>query len=170
MPSKMSPETPVLPASFLEPVLSLPSTSDRLQWYMCVLITLSSLNFPDVIPQVYAHLDTHVLSPLSPEDRFAAVRKIREGLIKSTGIVGAGRTGNAIRSLAGCLPEDLREKGSPRSQESEETARKRGREFWTRIYARNPAFDPEASVRASPDYAFVVRGMKSTPPLSSLLP
>lgn len=47
---------------------------------------------------------------------------------------------------------------SPRAMESEETARERGKRFWTNICARNPAFDPEASVRASPDYAFVVRG------------
>jgi len=38
-------------------------------------------------------------------------------------------------------------------------ARERGMAFWTRIYSQNRAFDPEASVRASPDYAFIVRGM-----------
>lgn len=154
----MSAETPTLPTSFLEPVLSLPSTSVRLRWYTCVLVALSSLNYPDVIPQVYSHLDAHLLSALSREDRFAAVRKIREGLIKSTGIVGAARTGNAMRALGGCIPEELREKESPRSKESVEVARQRGMAFWTRIYSQNRAFDPEASVRASPDYAFVVRG------------
>jgi hypothetical protein len=45
-----------------------------------------------------------------------------------------------------------------RAKESDEKARERGWKFWTNIYARYPAFDPEASVRASPDYAFVVRG------------
>jgi alkylhydroperoxidase/carboxymuconolactone decarboxylase family protein YurZ len=125
---------------------------------MCVVVALSSLNFPDVIPQVYDHLDTNVLSKLSAEDRFSHVCRLREGLIKSTGIVGAARTGNAMRTLANCVPEHLREKESPRSKESEEVARARGKAFWTRIYSRNKAFDPEASVRASPDYAFVVRG------------
>ena len=155
----MSAGTPTLPASFLQPVLSLPSTSVRLRWYTCVLVGLSSLNYPDVIPQVYSHLDAHVLSALSLEDRFAAVRKIREGLIKSTGIVGAARTGNAMRTLGSCIPEELREKESPRSQESVEVARQRGLTFWSSIYSQNRAFDPGASVRASPDYAFVVRGM-----------
>lgn len=154
----MSVETPILPASFFDTVLSLPSTSIRLRWYMCVIVTLSSLNYPDVIPQVYDHLDTHVLSSMSPEDRFVAVRQVREGLIKSTGIVGACRTGNAMRTLSICIPEELRETESPRSKESDEIARKRGKEFWSNIYARNSAFDPEASVRASPDYAFIVRG------------
>ncbi|KAL3475209.1 hypothetical protein BJX99DRAFT_230194 [Aspergillus californicus] len=148
--------TPTLPASFWEPVPALPPTA-RLRWYMCVLVSLSSLNYPDVIPQVYAHADNHLLSALSPDDKFAAVRQLREALIKSTGIVGAGRTGNAIRALASCIPAELRETEAPRAQESDEEARKRGREFWSRIYSRNRAFDPEASVRASPDYTFVVR-------------
>ena len=84
---------------------------------------------------------------------------MREGLIKSTGIVGAARTGNAMRILGNCIPESLRDTGvSPRSQESEDVARERGRRFWSNVYARNKDFDPGASVRASPDYAFVVRG------------
>ncbi|CAL5869732.1 uncharacterized protein PFLUO_LOCUS3962 [Penicillium psychrofluorescens] len=94
---------------------------------------------------------------MSPEDRFSVSQKLREGLIKSTGIVGAARTGNAMRALATCIPVELREKESPRSKESDETARQRGKEFWTRIYSRNRVFDPEASVRASPDYAFIIR-------------
>lgn len=155
----MTVETPTLPASFWEPVISLSSSSDRLRWYMCVVVALSSLNFPDIIPQVYDHLDANLLSKISPDDCFSHVRRLREGLIKSTGIVGAARTGNAMRTLANCVPENLREKESLRSKESEEVARARGKAFWTRIYSRNKAFDPEASVRASPDYAFVVRGM-----------
>lgn len=155
----MTVETPILPNSFFEPVSTLSTTSQRLRWYMCVLVALSSLNYPDVIPQVYEHLNANLLSPLSFDERFAVVRQIREGLIKSTGIAGAARTGNAMRILAGCIPENLRENESPRSKEPEEAARKRGKEFWTRIYSRNKVFDPQASVRASPDYAFVIRGM-----------
>ncbi|KAH7071566.1 hypothetical protein BKA63DRAFT_392335, partial [Paraphoma chrysanthemicola] len=127
-------------------------------WYMCVFITLSSVNYPDVIPQVYNHLDTNLLSKLDSESaRKSAINRIREGLIKSTGIVGAGRTGNAMRTLSDCVPASLRETECLRAKESDDHARIRGRQFWTNIYARNPAFDPEASVRASPDYAFVIR-------------
>lgn len=154
------PETPILTAAFFSPTASLPPPT-RLRWYMCVVVTLSSFNYPDVIPQVYAHLDSDLLSILSPEDRFSAVRKLREGLIKSTGIVGAARTGNAMRTLASCIPEELQEKEtSLRSQEPDHVARERGKAFWSRIYARNRAFDPGATVRASPDYAFVVRGLE----------
>lgn len=161
----MASETPVLPPSFLQKVVDLSDTQERLRWYMCVMITLSSVNYPDVIPQVYAHLNEHLLSKLqSEEERKAAIGMIREGLIKSTGIVGAARTGNSMRILSDCTPASLRETESLRSKETEQHARKRGKRFWTNIYARNPAFDPQASVRASPDYAFVVRGEQ--PPVS----
>ncbi|KAI9150715.1 Peroxisomal protein 2 [Paramyrothecium foliicola] len=154
----MTENTPILPEAFLQSVLDLCDTNDRLRWYMCVMITLSSVNYPDVIPQVYKHLDTHVLSKLQTDhSRARAISRIREGIIKSTGIVGAARTGNAMRTLSNCVPVALREAESPRSKESQELARARGKKFWTNVYARNPAFDPEASVRASPDYAFVVR-------------
>lgn len=161
-------ETPTLPVAFFSPAASLPPPT-RLRWYMCVVVTLSSLNYPDVIPQVYAQLDSQLLSQLPPDDRFSAVRKLREGLIKSTGIAGAARTGNAMRTLASCIPEDLQEKTSLRSQEADDVARERGKAFWSRIYARNEAFDPGASVRASPDYAFVVRGLYLPTRICSML-
>lgn len=155
----MSAETPELPSSFFDTLPRVEDIKIKLRWYMCVFVNLSSMGYPDVIPQIYKHLEEHVLSNLSTvEERRQALSQVREGLIKSTGVVGAGRTGNAMRTLSTCTPVELREKESLRSKESEEVARKRGKEFWTRIYARNPAFDPEASVRASPDYAFVVRG------------
>lgn len=152
-------ETPLLPTAFLNNALKIESVGNRLRWYICMVVNLSSLNYPDIIPQVYEHLDTNLLSVLSSsEARKDAINQLREALIKSTGIVGAGRTGNAMRTLSECIPEAFRATESPRAMESEETARKRGKKFWTNVYARNPAFDPEASVRASPDYAFVVRG------------
>lgn len=154
----MSVATPILPTALLDSVLTISDPAKRIRWYMCVIITLSSLNYPDVIPQVYSHLDTNFLSGLSPTDQLAAIQQVREGLIKSTGVVGAGRTGNAMRTLSQCIPEEYRDKDSPRANETVEFARKRGRDFWLKIYARNPAFDPEVTVRASPDYAFVVRG------------
>jgi hypothetical protein len=125
---------------------------------MCIIVNLSSLNYPEVIPQVYKHFDTNVLSQLDAKDRFSAAQQVREGLIKSTGIVGAARTGNAMRTLSECMPDEFRERESPRSKESDEVARKRGREFWSNVYSQNPAFDPAKTERASPDYTFIVRG------------
>jgi hypothetical protein len=45
-----------------------------------------------------------------------------------------------------------------RSQETQQQASERGWAFHKRIYGRNTEFDPQASVEASPDYTFVVRG------------
>lgn len=66
-----------------------------------------------------------------------------------------------MRTLSNCVPEELRETECLRAKETDEEARVRGKRFWMNVYARNEAFDPEASVRASPDYAFVVRGKKT---------
>ncbi|KAG4415984.1 hypothetical protein IFR04_010869 [Cadophora malorum] len=154
----MTSETPLIPDSFFQPVQTLSTTNEKLRWYTCVLVMLSSTNYPDVIPQVYKHLDSTILSRTdSIEARKKAINRVREGLIKSTGTVGACRTGNAMRILSDCIPAELRELESPRSKETDEQARERGMKFWRSVYARNPAFDPEASVRASPDYAFIVR-------------
>ena len=155
-----APETPSLPEDYLNQVLQLEDVGHRVRWYMCTVVTLSSMGYPDVIPQVYEHLNVNLLSKLpSAEARKKVLNQVREALIKSTGIVGAGRTGNAMRTLSSCIPEEFRETESPRALEDDRTARERGKKFWTNIYARNPAFDPGASVRASPDYAFVVRGV-----------
>lgn len=161
----MTAETPTLPDSFFESVLAIQDPSLRTRWYMCAIITLSALNYPDVIPQVFQHYEAHVLANLpSDEARRDSLNRLREGLIKSTGIVGAARTGNSMRVLSTCTPEHLLDtRESPRSLESEQVARERGRKFWTNVYARNPNFDPNASVKASPDYAFVVRGMAFAP-------
>lgn len=155
-------EIPSLPQEFLDQVLQLEDVGHRVRWYMCAVVNLSSTGYPDVIPQVYEHLDVNLLSKLpSTQARKQVLNQVREALIKSTGIVGAGRTGNAMRTLSSCIPEEFRETESPRALEDDHTARERGKKFWTNIYARNPAFDPGASVRASPDYAFVVRGVCS---------
>ena len=125
------------------------------------MVNLSSLNYADVIPQVYAHFDANLLSRFPHSDRFEAVNRVREGLTKSLGIAGAARTGNGLRILSDCTPDDLRLKNSPRSLETEETAIKRGNEFFGRVYDRNPLFDVRDTERASPDYLFVVKGINS---------
>lgn len=157
----MAADTPRLSSSLLQSSLSIDDTAKRIRWYMCVVVNLSSLNYPDVIPQVYEHFASNVLTDLPPAGRLVAVRTVREGLIKTVGIVGAARTGNAIRTLSKLLPEEYRDTESPRSKESDEVAKKRGKEFWANIYSRNKAFDPDATVKASPDYAYIVRGKRT---------
>jgi hypothetical protein len=49
---------------------------------------------------------------------------------------------------------------SPHSdQEDAATAAARGKVLHNKIYGRNPSFNPQATVDASPDYAFVIRSM-----------
>ena len=156
----MAVETPRIPDSFFAPVLAINDRNLKIRWYMCVIVNLSSLNYADVIPQVFSHLDTNLLSSLSDDQKYDAVQRIREGLVKSFGIAGAARTGNAIRVFANCTPENLLAKDSLREQEPEEVAIKRGNEFFGRVYDRNPLFKTEDTYRASPDYLFIVKGMQ----------
>jgi hypothetical protein len=150
-------DTPALPTFVFEATENL-SVSAKVRWYMCTIVNLSALNFPDVIPQVYENFAERLLKTLPVEERLKAVQKVREGLIKSVGIAGAARTGTAMRTLANCMPADFQEVESPRSQEPEDVAQERGRKFWANVYARNAAFDPKATERASPDYTFIIRG------------
>ncbi|CAG9939931.1 unnamed protein product [Clonostachys rosea f. rosea IK726] len=151
------PPTPQLPDSFFAPVLTLNEDNLKVRWYMIVIVNLGSLNYADVIPQVYAHLEGHLLSHLSSKDQYDAIHKIREGLTKAFGIVGAARTGNALRTLFTCTPEHLQLKSSPRSMESEEVAIKRGDKFFHRAYDGNPYFKASDTEEASPDYFFLVK-------------
>lgn len=64
---------------------------EAIRWYMCVMVNLSSLNFPDLIPAVWEHLDEHFLSGTKRDEQFMVARRMREALTKSCGIVGAAR-------------------------------------------------------------------------------
>lgn len=49
-------KTPILPDPFFKEMLNVTDsdTNRPLRWYICVMITVSSVNYPDIIPQVYA--------------------------------------------------------------------------------------------------------------------
>lgn len=83
--------TPLLGDDFFEKVGHIPTTSDKVRWYMCVIVNLSAMNYPDLIPVVWRHLSDTLFPHMSHDERFHAARKIREGLIKSCGIVGAAK-------------------------------------------------------------------------------
>ena len=89
-------DTPSLADDFFEPVQRLDTTSQKTRWYMCVIVNLSAMNYPDVVPAVWQHASEHFLSGLTHDEKFEATRKIREGLTKSTGIVGAAKVSRAI--------------------------------------------------------------------------
>ncbi|KAK2783907.1 hypothetical protein FQN52_009426 [Onygenales sp. PD_12] len=157
----------LLPSSFFSSVEQIPGLPRKLRWYMVLIVTLSAMNYPDEIPNAWQHFTKHYLARLEPEERLIAARKIREALTKSVGIVGAAKTGTSIRLLSTVTPDELKDQESFRDKEDASTASARGKVLHTKIYGRNPLFNPQATVDASPDYAFVIRGIAAQ--FSSLL-
>lgn len=83
-------DTPSLGPDFLAKVDRL-EPAEKITWYMCVIINLGALNYPDVIPEVWSHIESRFFPALSHDERFQATQKFREGLIKSCGIMGAAK-------------------------------------------------------------------------------
>jgi hypothetical protein len=80
-----------LSQDFYSEVEQLTSTDAKVLWYMTVIVNLSSLNYPDLIPSVWQHISESLFPKLSHEERFRTAQKLREALIKSVGIVGAAK-------------------------------------------------------------------------------
>jgi hypothetical protein len=90
IPSSALVKMPLLSETLFQEVEEL-SVADKHKWYMLVIVTLSSMNYPDAIPEVWSHLTSHYLPLVSQDQRLLAARRIREALTKSLGIVGAAR-------------------------------------------------------------------------------
>ena len=69
----------------------LKSLEEKFRRYMVLIVTLSSMNFPDEVPNVFQHFLSHYLPLLQPDERLLGARRIREALTKSVGIVGAAK-------------------------------------------------------------------------------
>jgi len=81
----------LLPQTLFQEVEDLTELQEKLRWYTTLIVTLSAMNYPDEIPNVWSHLSSHYL-PLIPENqRLLTARKVREALTKSVGIVGAAK-------------------------------------------------------------------------------
>jgi len=52
-----------------------------------------------------------------------------------------------------------------RDKDSPEIATARGKVLHKKIYGNNPTFNPQATIDASPDYAYVIRGNSFFPKL-----
>ena len=86
----MASPTPTLPAALLDSFLSL-SPQLRLRWYMCIIVSLSSLNYPEVIPQVYKHFDTTLLSQLDAKERLSAARSAQARKYTESGLAARAK-------------------------------------------------------------------------------
>ncbi|KAF2467911.1 uncharacterized protein BDR25DRAFT_374211 [Lindgomyces ingoldianus] len=125
----------------------------RFPWYRGAIVALGALNYPEEIPAFY----TYVLEHYIPEDaRKEETKKILEGLTKASGIVGAAKTGNAVRALNPTIPTHLKDNTCYRQSETFENASKRGREFHRQIYGRNPFFADSQTKNAAADYYWIV--------------
>ncbi|CAK7235441.1 hypothetical protein SBRCBS47491_009294 [Sporothrix bragantina] len=144
---------------FFDEVEQTQSFDGKVGWYMCVVVNLAAVNYPELLPEVWSHIDSYLFPELAHDERFKVAQKLREALIKACGIMGAAKYILAKKDWhrdAGVM--QMHPKRSARPGGAKEQASERGHAFWRRIYARNPEFDPNATIDASPDYAFVVRG------------
>jgi hypothetical protein len=80
-----------LPSTLFNEVEGISDCQAKLRWYSVLIVTLSAMNYPDEIPNVWRHLETHYLPLLDQDGKLLAARKIREALTKSVGIVGAAK-------------------------------------------------------------------------------
>ncbi|KAF2658360.1 hypothetical protein K491DRAFT_676407 [Lophiostoma macrostomum CBS 122681] len=132
------------------------SAGSQFPWYRGAIVALGALNYPEEIPAFYSH----ILSKYIPEnEQKLETSKILEGLTKASGIVGAAKTGNAVRPLSQVIPAHLKDDTCYRQHESFEGAAKRGRELHTKLYGRNPTFDDKKTLRAAPDYYWIVTNL-----------
>lgn len=90
---------PTIPSSFFAKVVALGSTDAKIRWYYCVMVNLAALNMPMLVPKVYEHMASHVMTNLNHEQQFAAARKLREAFIKGAGIQGAAKVSRFPREI-----------------------------------------------------------------------
>lgn len=80
-----------LDEAYFAQVEQLSSTDAKVIWYMSVIVNLSAINYPDLIPSVWQHISTSLFPQLSHGEQLRTAQKLREALIKSVGIVGAAK-------------------------------------------------------------------------------
>ncbi|OJJ06483.1 hypothetical protein ASPVEDRAFT_875524 [Aspergillus versicolor CBS 583.65] len=127
--------------------------SSSFKWYQTAIVALGALNYPEEIPKLYKILlDAYIPKEIWLEE----TRKIREGLTKACGIMGAAKTGSSLRQLATAIPPELMESTYHRAGDTQETAFKRGRKMFFQIYGNIPGYDEGKTLHASPDYYHIV--------------
>ncbi|KAH8697926.1 hypothetical protein BGW36DRAFT_359696 [Talaromyces proteolyticus] len=137
--------------------------SSQFKWYQTAIVALGALNYPEEIPKLYSLLLDRYIPKGS---RLNETRKIREGLTKLCGIMGAAKAGSSLRQLATAIPPELielthyRHHGDEiqRASDTQEMAIERGRNMHSLIYDNIPEYDERKTLHASPDYYYIVTG------------
>ncbi|KAE8383906.1 hypothetical protein BDV26DRAFT_299337 [Aspergillus bertholletiae] len=124
------------------------------KWYMTVTVALGAINYPEEISK----LNDLLLKEIIPQsEQLNELRKIREGLTKVCGIMGAAKTGSALRALADTTPAELMDSTYYRQDDDPQKAVRRGNEFFDRIYDSVPGHNKMKTLEASPDYYYITQ-------------
>ncbi|KAK2002011.1 carboxymuconolactone decarboxylase [Colletotrichum falcatum] len=145
---------PIITPALLSSIRSRPHLP-RHAWYFIAATTLSILNRPDEIPQIYQHAMRHGAGSedIKPglDEQVTISRKLREALIKASAVGGLPKTINSLMELKKVTPEHLLDEpyGSGKYTTSSPTARyidmyetarfsvlQRGQGFWDKIYGK----------------------------------
>ncbi|OHW96670.1 carboxymuconolactone decarboxylase [Colletotrichum incanum] len=146
--------TPIITPALVASIRSQPHVPKH-AWYFIAATTLTILNRPDEIPQVYQHVMRHGVGPEDvkpgPDEQLLISRKLREALIKASAVGGLPKTINSLMELKKVTPEHLLDEphGSDNYTTSSPTARyvdvhgtaspkilQRGQDFWNKIYGK----------------------------------
>ncbi|KAF5621189.1 carboxymuconolactone decarboxylase [Fusarium sp. NRRL 52700] len=88
------------------------SNLPRNTWYFITATTLSALNRPDELPEVFKNAiaespDTTGHGVPSRDDQLCISRRLREALLKASAVGGMPKSINALMTLRSATPEDL---------------------------------------------------------------
>lgn len=79
--------------NFIQQLAAQGETNTRFKWYITTIVALSSLNYPDEIGPLYTHL---LEKYIRPEEHYEETRKIKEALVKASGLHGAAKVSRRI--------------------------------------------------------------------------
>lgn len=74
--------------NFIQQLAVQGETNTRFKWYITTIVALSSLNYPDEIGPLYTQL---LEKYIRQEDHYEETRKIKEALVKASGLHGAAK-------------------------------------------------------------------------------
>ncbi|KFY23348.1 hypothetical protein V491_02585 [Pseudogymnoascus sp. VKM F-3775] len=146
---------PKLSHDFIQQLAVQGETNTRFKWYITTIVALSSLNYPDEIGPLYTQL---LEKYIRQEDHYEETRKIKEALVKASGLHGAAKTGNAVRALYHATPQHLIDNTCYRDDDDHEEAMARGDAFLKSLYPDVPDLNTEDDYvrKCCPDYFFIV--------------
>ncbi|RBQ81280.1 hypothetical protein FVER53590_07374 [Fusarium verticillioides] len=139
---------PILTPALLAAIRKQPGLP-RNTWYFITATTLSALNRPDELPEVFKNAvgegsGTSGNGVPSRDDQLRISRRLREALLKASAVGGMPKSINALMSLKSATPEDLLDEPgmgtSPRHRDIHDTAPaqvlERGQAFFEAIYGK----------------------------------